>query len=258
MPPRKKTSKPRASKPRAAKPRVRKSATNVAEFASLSCVRTMTIAPPNPGATVTDTMYNYNTFQLADFPRAVTVASAYQHYRICGVKLTFKPAYDTYQQNAPGGPANTQKCNLYYMIDKSDGVPTNITLEGLKNLGARPKSFDEKPISVTWKPSVIFDAENTALNGVAASYKISPWLSTNANTAALNWNPSRVAHKGIKWYMEQPGAGVGETTVYVEVELQFQFKKALVSNMTGDHVAVGGQYPALDSSPDGVVGGSDQ
>jgi len=233
------------------KRKVARKTNNVSEYASLSCSRTMTIVPPNPGATVANQMYAYSDFKLADFPRAVVVAGAYQHYRISGIKLTFKPVYDTF---APGG---AQKQFLYYMIDKADAVPTTVTLEGLKQMGARPKSYDEKPVPITWKPSVVMDAE-VGVAGTPAAYKVSPWLSTNANSGAPGfWTASRISHKGIKWYIEAPGIPAEGQTVYVEVELQFEFKKPLVQISPSATEARQGAYPELDNSPDGVVGGTD-
>lgn len=226
---------------------------NVGEFASLSCSRTLTIVPPNPNATLVNTMYNYNNFALADFPRAAVVAQGYQHYRITGVKLTFKPVIDTF---AGGGPGAFQKMNFYYMIDKSDGIPTNVTLEGLKQMGARPRSYDERPVSISWRPSVLNDAE-VGLAGQPAQYKVSPWLTTNAAPGGPAWNPSTVAHKGVKWYVEAPGVAPNAQTVYVEVELQFQFKKPLVVSVPGAPQAKTMEYPAIDASPDGVEGGTD-
>ena len=32
------------------------------------------------------------------------------------------------------------------MIDKAGAIPTNITLEGLKQMGAKPQALDEKPV----------------------------------------------------------------------------------------------------------------
>lgn len=227
-----------------------KSKNNTGEFASLSCARTMTIVPPAPGATVTNQMYAFNNFRLSDFPRAVQVAAAYQHYRISGIKLTFKAVYDTF---AAGG---LQKQWLYYMIDKADAIPTTVTLEGLKQMGARPIEYDNRGRTITWRPSVIMDAE-VGVAGSPAAYKVSPWLATNATPGAPGvWNPSTVAHKGLKWYVEAPAIGNAQT-VYVEVELQFQFKKPLVNITAGATEAIPGSYPELDNSPDGVVGGTD-
>lgn len=261
MPLAKKTTKPmrRARRvPRPPRSIMSKKKYNTGEFASLSCTRTLTVAPPATNATVTDTMFSFDDFKLSDFPRAVQVAQGYQHYRITGIKLTFKPAYDTYQQNAPGGGANTQKPFLYYMIDKAAAIPDNVTLEGLKNMGARPRAFKSSPLSVTWRPSVLNLVDNGQNAGtIGTSYRISPWLNTAAAPLLVAWAPSEVPHRGIFWYMEQPGAGVGETTVYVEVELQFQFKKPLIASMVGATSARRLEYPKLDLSPDGIEGGSD-
>lgn len=252
---------PRTKKPRVYKKRVyrkrrgimAKRRNNVGEFASLSCARTLTLTPPDPNATVVNTMYNFNNFALADFPRAARVAQGYQHYRITGVKLTFKPVVDTFPA---GGAGAFQKMNFYYMIDKADAIPTNVTLEGLKQMGARPRSYDEHPISITWRPSVLNDAES-GVAGQPAQYKVSPWLTTNANPGAPAWNASTVSHKGVKWYVEAPGVAPGAQTVYVEVELQFQFKKPLVLSVPGAPEAKPMTYAKIDASPDGVEGGSD-
>lgn len=259
----KKTSK-RKSAPRrrvyARRPRrglMAKKKYNTGEFASLSCTRTLTVAPGQPNATVTDQMFNYDNFTLADFSRAVQVVQGYQHYRITGIKLTFKPAYDTYQQNAPGATANTQKPFLYYMIDKAGAIPNTITLEGLKNMGARPIAFKSRPLSVTWRPSVLQVIDQGTNPGLGTSYRVSPWLNTSDTPSQNNWVPSDVPHRGLFWYMEQPGAGAGETTVYVECELQFQFKKPLVADLTGATSARKLEYAKVDLSPDGVEGGSD-
>lgn len=244
----KKTTKPRRARKPAGRRRgvASKSKTNVADFAGLSCTRTL--AQPIVG----NQMYKYNTFCLRDFPRAVQVAKAYQHYRISGIKLTFKPAFDTYSSALGAG----QKPNLYYMIDKADSIPTTATLESLKQMGARPKNFDEKPIHITWTPSVLTaDQDITIAAAVSSQYKVGPWLSTsNLPGGAGVWSPSVIAHKGLTWYMEQPGA---VSNIYVEVEVQFQFKKPLFDMVPSPTPAKSLDYAVIDGSPDGVVGGTD-
>lgn len=243
MPPAKKAyRKKRVARRRApARRMMSKTKSNVGEFASLSCVRSLTLA--NSG-----TLYNFSNFQLADFPRAVAVARAYQHFRITGIRVTWKPAYDTYSS-----ATLQQKPNLYYMIDKSAAIPTSITLEGLKQMGARPKTFDEKPITVSWKPSVLQDSQNL-VGSVASSYKISPWLITNSAPDSALWNPSTIQHNGLLWWMEAPGT---PQQFEMEVELQFQFKKPLVDRATTSVPATGLSYAIPDASPDGIEGGSD-
>jgi len=221
----------------------KKRSSNVAEYASLSCVRSLADANTN-------TMYNRSDFQLADFPRAVAVARAYQHFRIKHVKLTMKPQYDTYN----AGLAGLSKPQLYYMIDKSASIPTGTTLEGLKNMGCRPRVFDEKAISISWSPAVL-QSTQSLVGDVASSYKVSPWLSTNAAPDSAVWNPSQIQHNGIFWYMWTQTAPL--VAYSVEVELQFEFKKPLLDRPTTSILATRLPYAVMDASPDGIEGGSD-
>lgn len=215
---------------------------NVADKASCSVVRTL--APAN-----TNQMYAYDNFQLADFQRASDIARNYQRFRMTGIKLTWKPVYDTYSAATP-----QQKPNLYYIIDKSGSIPDNVTLEALKQAGARPHRFDEKPLSATWKPSVLNETLNVAGAASASGYKVSPLLATNGNATNPGlWILSTVAHQGIKWYMEAGGAA---QTLNMEVEIQFEFFKPIYPTLAAAP-ALGLVYAKLDASPDGVEGGTD-
>lgn len=243
----KKMTKPRkTTKPRGKKALVPKSKTNAGDFASCTVIRTLAGGRMNA-------MFAYDNFILADFNRASSIAENYQHYRISGITLRFKPAYDTFSA-ALGGPP-MQKPNLYYMIDKAGAIPDNVTLEGLKQMGARAHAFDEKPVTVTWRPSVLGEDLNAAGAASAARYQVSPWLSTNFNaTNPGPWAPSRVVHQGLKWFIEE--ASGSATGVQIDVEVQFQFKKPLFPSLAAVPAA-GIQYAVLDASPDGVEGGSD-
>lgn len=215
---------------------------NVVDKASCSVVRTLTTG-------LTNTMYSFDNFQLKDFDRAVQIAQGYQLYKMTGIKVTWKPEYDTF---APGLGAT--KPFLYHMVDKSGSIPDNITLEALKQAGARPRAFDEKPISVTFKPAVL----NAVLNSVAGStyggYRVSPLLSTNQNaTSALPFVASAISHQGLKWYIDTAGSGLN---VLMEVEVQFQFFKPLWSSLASS-VPRGLSYATINDSPDGIVGGND-
>jgi len=244
-----KTSKPKVTKAkRTTKPRARKAgkrrskAMSQPEVAKCTVVRTLAVA-------TTNTMYSYSTFNLADYQRAVNIAQNYQRYRITGIKLTFKPEYDTF---APG--AGATKPFLYYMIDKSGSIPDNVTLEALKQAGARPKAFDERPLHISWKPSVLQEEQNAGGVAIGAGYKISPLLSTDATPNNVGaWVPSRVNHLGVKWYMETAGSGLN---VNVEAELQFEFYKANYPQLAAVP-AKGLEYAVPDASPDGIEGGND-
>lgn len=215
-------------------------ARDVGDFASCSVRRTL--AGPVGGNFVTGTMYEFTQCSLNTFLRASTIARGYQHYRIKKITLTLKPAYDTYQ-SAVGGSSRPQ---MYYIIDKSGSVPVGVTLEGLKQMGAKPRSFDDKPMSILWRPSVLQDTQNNALAGEASAYKISPWLSTVNND---------INHYGIWWYAEQlfnPGSQYN-----AEVEVQFEFKKPLWGASTSATPAYSVKPALEDNSPDGIENGPD-
>lgn len=240
--PRRRSTRPRRKIQR--KRRVNKR-NNVPEKASCSVTRTLAVSQTNQ-------MYAYNTFNLSDYQRAVNIAGSYQRFRITGIKLTFKPEYDTFV--ATGAPATATKPFLYYIIDKSGSLPDNITLEGLKQSGARPHAFDERPLTVSWKPSVLTETQGNGQLAVGSGYNSSPLLSTNGNpTNPGVWTPSTINHLGIKWYMETAGAPLN---VFVEAELQFEFFKAIYPQLSSSP-SKGLTYAILDNSPDGVEGGSD-
>jgi len=233
--------------------RVARRTTNVGEYASLSETRTLTVQ----GGLIYNTLYALMNTQLSDFVRAPIVAQAYQHYRIKHVKLSIKPPFDTFDSTATTGYG---KPYLYHMIDKSGAIPNTITLEGLKGMGAKPRALDEKPLTISWAPSVLTDVM-TVGGAVPASqgsqYKISPWLSTSANTTNNLWAPSEVDHLGVYWFVYSPGFS-GSSPVYtVDIEVQFEFKKPLLAKSVGDIAATPVRMAVLDRSPDGIEGGSD-
>lgn len=233
-------------------------ARDVPDMASLSCKRSLendATSPPTPGFN-SNTLYSLMNTQLIDYDRAAIVASQYQHYRIKKITVTWKPTFDNYL--AAGGAVT--KPNLYYMIDKSGALPTNVTLEGLKQCGAKPRQLDEKNMSVSWRPSVL-ESAMYAPGAVAATqaskYSISPWLTTNASPVQAGaFIPSGIDHLGIYWYVDQLQNPVGAQYT-IEVEVQFQFKKPLNAFEAGAPEAHKAKVATKNNSPDGVVGGGD-
>lgn len=223
---------------------------NASEYASLSEVRTLT---PGSGGFQTKNMYNLMDVQLADFTRATQVARAYQHYRIKYIKLIWKPTFDTFLTTTDPANVNT-KHFVYYMIDKSGSLPTNVTLAGLKAMGAKPRALDEVPISTGWRPSVL--TADMTVGGFAfavqpTQYKISPWLNTNRNSVdPAIWNPSQVDHLGIYWYVDQLAGNAQPYTI--DLEVQFEFKKPLLPAV-GNNVAIPATVAELNASKDGIV-----
>lgn len=228
-----------------------KRSSNVPDRASLSVKRSLSTSA-GPGFN-SNTLYSLMNTQLLDYQRAVQVAAAYQHYRVKKIRMTFKPTLDTFV-----GAGGSTKPNLYHMIDKSGSIPTNVSLEGLKQMGARPRQLDEKNLSFEWSPSVL-ESVMYASGGVGAAssskYKISPWLTTTAeNVSPGAFVPSAVDHLGCYWIVDQL-APVGYQYT-IECEVQFEFKKPLI-NILSATIAEPARVATLNDSPDGIVGGGD-
>lgn len=239
----------RVKKPAARRPRIPRRIRNTPEYASLSETRTLSVQ----GGFLTNNLYALMNTSLEQFTRAPLVAQAYQHFRIKYIQLKIKPSFDTYQGGI-GAPTPTSKPNVYYMIDKAGAIPNNITLEGLKMMGAKPRALDEKPVVIGWRPSVL---EQVLTDGGAAPasqgsrYRISPWLSTTASSVNNVWTPSTVDHLGLYWYVETL---VTVSQPYlVECEVQFEFKKPLIAHATGQVSAVNPTFAVLNASKDGIV-----
>lgn len=244
--PPKKSTKPKTTKPRSKRT---KRSGNVPDYAGLSVKRSIS---DNGNNFNTNRLYSLMDVQLIDYPRAVQVAQAYQHYRIKRVTLTIKPTYDTYSQGF-------SKMHCYYMIDKSGSIPTNVSLEGLKQMGARPISLDEQPLKISYVPTVL---ESTmyapgAGNTAASKYQSSPWLTTRAGAVGPGaFVASGIDHLGVYWWVEQL-VSTGVTGYQCEVEIQFQFKKPLANDLTTSVAAIPATVSVINDSPDGIVGGVD-
>jgi len=186
---------------------------------------------PTPTGWQMNTMYQKRDFTIAANPRAAGLAASFQHYRIKKVTFIFRPQVDTFVGGGVLGGYTAP--HLYYMIDKSGSIPTNVSIAGLKSMGAKPIRLDEKEIKITWRPSVLMNTVDAGTPGVFSSYKVSPWLSTNQN--ALNpgvFNVSSVDHLGIFWYAETTGASTLNYTV--EAVLDIQYKKPLNTTLSSD------------------------
>lgn len=203
---------------------------SVPEWAS--CTESVDLTNITGLAYTMNQMYGLNGTQLSQFiSRAVPVAQAYQHYRIKKIKLDFKPQSDTFLPLAGAPGTGVFVPNFFYIINKSGSVPANPTTNSLRAMGAKPIRFDDKTLKVMWRPAVL--QENAGVNGdIGSGYKVSPWLSTNANANAPGaWVPSSVNHLGIYFTVERPGnlpAGYAEMTYSVQITVDFEFKKPLV------------------------------
>lgn len=182
------------------------------------------------GDDVTGTINTINNINLAQFDRATLVAQAYQFYRIKLVEIKWKPYYDTFANPDPTQPSGSVPY-LYWLIDKGDTLdPSSFNM--MRDSGSKPIRFDEKTITVRWRPSVLqYSLSSTDLT-TAPSFNVSrtsPWLSTNlaAGSSPTSWTVSDLRHNGIAYGVEQNITGTPGFAYGAELTVHFEFKKPL-------------------------------
>ena len=147
MPPTKRKVPGKGKGRKGAKRRQYKKRAMMTEFASAS----QTLQLPNDA---NNTIYRYDTARLAAFDRLVLIAQAYQYYRITKIEMKFKPFYDTYSGPLDSAPATSTVPYFHWLINRGDNVDIN-SFNALRDAGSKPIRFDDKTITVRWKPSVL-------------------------------------------------------------------------------------------------------
>lgn len=184
-----------------------------------SCVDTRDLGYDSNGDIV-----KVSQFSLASFSRALNIGASYQYYRIKLVEMKFIPTADTYIAGTTPGEIP----NLYYVVDKTDSIPAvGASVNTLQQAGARPVRFDDKTITVRFKPSVVYNGyDEVGGNTNYGLSRTSPWLATNDNNTSNtnSWTPSSVDHHGIIYTVT---GGVAGQNYRVEMVTHFEFKKPL-------------------------------
>lgn len=183
-------------------------------------------------------VYSMENFSLSNSTRAQAVAHGYQYYRIKKISLKFRPLYDTFMNSSTG---TCSVPNLYVMIDKQQQFPAGTTLPVLKAAGAKPRRLDDKTLSYTFAPAVtnisatFAGSAITTIGTGAGTYKVSPWLPTNANaftsSGTVNgaWKVNSVDHAGVVFCIEQAVYPTGVSIATCEIEITYEFKKPMWS-----------------------------
>lgn len=190
---------------------------NVPEWASLS--ETNDFGSLNVGTT-----YNINDVQLAQFARASAVAQGYQFFRIKKISFKVQPLLDTFPSTG-----NSVVPYLLWVINRAGYQYPGLTDEWFYDNGAKPIRFDDKTITISYRPNVILDAAEAATPGIgnqANLGKRSPWLNTNTNAFVAGWAPSQVSHTGHVLKITAPASAI-QMTYRMVMTAEFEFKKPL-------------------------------
>lgn len=191
-----------------------------------------------------NTVYTLDQIRLAQFDRMVQIARNYQYFRITKVDMKFKPFADTFAPGTGGAVVGQSVPYLYTLINKGNVLNTS-SFNALRDAGAKPRRFDDRTLSVSWKPAVLLGAQDYSSvitpisNTVFATKKLSPWLATNINAGlrSATWVASTVDHNGILYGVQQDLAGpTGQLTYGSEITVYFEFKAPLNNPGVGTEV----------------------
>lgn len=177
------------------------------------------------------TYYNISDVQLAQFPRASAVAQGYAQFRIKSLKFTYQPLLDTFPSTG-----NTQVPYLVWKINREGNSFAGLNYDWFLQNGAKPIRFDDKSVSVTYRPSVVYDAVEAGTPNVgnqSAAPKILQWLSTNKDPYTAGFAPSQTSHAGHLVLVESQGSAV-PISYRMTVTAEFQFRKPLAAIPASD------------------------
>lgn len=206
----------------------KKKSSNQPEWATMSETKEFI---PGSGLAV-NSIYNFSDLQLAQFPRASTVAEGYQQFRITRVKFQVTPLLDTF---AAGGA--TQVPYLYWVINRTGQNYAGLNKAWFVSNGAKPLRFDDKTITIQYAPAVVLDAVEAATPGAGNQANVSKtkvWLSCNKEAFTGNpFAPSQTSHCG-HFMTVQSENSTQEMSYKVLVTAEFQFKKPSAPNLGSD------------------------
>lgn len=161
--------------------------------------------------------------------RPLAVAEQFALYRLAKVVLRFKPNFDTFTSNpaAVGGAGPVTVPTLYWKMNRFADAPAGFTSDDLRALGAKPLRFDDKQITVSYRPNILLD--NASGGSHSGQVKMTPWLNTDSVPDAPGFNPSTTNHYGHFYLVECSVNGNGATPVgTVEATLIYEFKNPRV------------------------------
>jgi len=226
MPPARKSYRKRAKKAYRARPKRIARSLNVPDVASLS-------ETVDFGSLTIGSNYSFNDIQLGQFTRASTVAQGYQMYKIKSVCFKVQPLLDTFSSAGA-----TQVPYLYWVINRTGNQFPVLNKAWYIAQGAKGIRFDDKEITIRYAPSILLDAAEAGVPGVANEPnmpKRSPWLTTNREAFAGVWNPSIVSHCGHFLAIFSEGSAQA-MNFRITCTAEIMFKKPLAKVPSADDV----------------------
>ena len=169
------------------------------------------------GTATTNDFWRYYTFTAGDVGGFQDFADIFDEYKITGVKVTFRPAYDNVHNVAGVGALAQPQAYAHVVKDNaSTVVPASTYTQGnmntfLENQGVKTYTLN-KPFSI-YTPLKVSDA--LLGGGTSTRFISAPWIRTNE---------TGVSHRGFHIFLQQNSFSTGNTNIKLDTFYTFYIK----------------------------------
>lgn len=167
------------------------------------------------GTSTTSDFWRYFVYDMNAFNNFSDVAAVFDEYKINGIKVTFRPAYDNIQNQQGTGLALVQpQAYAHVIVDPAStivpsGVYASTSLNTfLMSEGVKTKTLN-KPFSVYYRPKVTDQVFGT---GTSSVMRNSPWIRSTEYTPL---------YRGFHMYLQQNNFTTGNINIKLDMFVTF-------------------------------------
>lgn len=166
------------------------------------------------GNAATSDFWRYYAFTTAQINNFAEIANVFDEYRINGIKVTFRPRYDSVTNPSAAGTLTQPQAYAHILVDPASTLLPSGTYGStslntfLENQGVRTKTLN-RPFSVYFKPKV----QDQLLGGGTATRVVKPTYLKTTETG--------VDHRGFHIYLQQNAFATGNTNIVLDVFFTF-------------------------------------
>lgn len=163
----------------------------------------------------TSGFWRYLAYDMGSFNAFNEFQAIFDEYKVRGIKVTFRPSYDTIQNQQTANTALGQlQAYAHYTVDPAAtvapaGVYASASLNTFLEQGGVKTRTLNRPFSVFFRPQVMYQV---AATGTGAALQRAPWIKTTEAAASF---------RGIQMYLQQNSLNTGNNNVRLDMFVTF-------------------------------------
>lgn len=156
--------------------------------------------------------------------RASALAQQFGFYRIAKITYVHRPYFDTFSPDPTGVPGGNPLTvpQLYWQMNRYGDAPAVFDGDYLRSLGSKPIRFDDKNVTVSYRPNMLMVGEDNAGND-ASQVKMTPWISTDETPGDGAFTLSTAEHFGHLLFIDAAASAPGQVGM-MDVQIHYEFK----------------------------------